>query len=123
MYKKIEHKFLLRGHTHLEVDCVHAVIERMKKQMPDFRINVPLDYENFIRTISIAKKKLIVRHMGLDDFLDFKALKEHYLPARLTMSAVVHFKFVKRDPYTLFYKTSFDQEEFFTCDIRRYLIQ
>lgn len=31
--KEINHKFLLAGHTHMEVDGKHSVIERAKKQI------------------------------------------------------------------------------------------
>lgn len=31
--KVINHKFLLKGHTHMEVDGVHAVIERAKSKL------------------------------------------------------------------------------------------
>lgn len=34
----IEHKFLLRGHTHMEVDTIHARVERQLKNTPQFSI-------------------------------------------------------------------------------------
>ena len=31
--KVIDHKFLLRGHTHMEVDTIHSIIERKRKRL------------------------------------------------------------------------------------------
>ncbi|CAH1974489.1 unnamed protein product [Acanthoscelides obtectus] len=51
--KCIIHKFLLRGHTHIEADHIHALIERVIKKQPTMKIF----YE-----------------MQLDDFKNFEAL-------------------------------------------------
>jgi len=39
--KIISHKFLLRGLTHLEVDCDHSIIEKAKKKIEHSTIMTP----------------------------------------------------------------------------------
>lgn len=55
--KEINHKFLLAGHTHMEVDGKHSVIERAKKKLETRTIFTTNDWANFIATCS--KKKSI----------------------------------------------------------------
>ena len=39
--KVINHKYLLKGHTHMEVDTIHSIIERAKKKQPHMSIVTP----------------------------------------------------------------------------------
>ncbi|KAJ8936756.1 hypothetical protein NQ314_012176 [Rhamnusium bicolor] len=41
--KVINHQYLLKGHTHMEVDTVHAIIERKRKSLKTLEIAVPRD--------------------------------------------------------------------------------
>lgn len=70
----INHKFLLRGHTHSEVDTVHSIIERKKKELPQFEIMVPRDWEQFVK-ICKQKNPLNVHSMNLTNIRDIKSLK------------------------------------------------
>lgn len=63
----INHKYLLRGHTHMEADCVYAIIERKKKHLKTLEISVPRDWAQFIRTCG-NKKPFIVHEMTLKGF-------------------------------------------------------
>ncbi|CAG9839154.1 unnamed protein product [Diabrotica balteata] len=52
----INHKFLLTGHTHMEVDAVHAVIEKKKKRLSTMSIQTPREWAQFI--LWVVPKKL-----------------------------------------------------------------
>ncbi|CAG9825651.1 unnamed protein product [Phaedon cochleariae] len=70
----VDQKFLLPGHTRLECDSDHARIERSKKQISDdFKIMVPRDWCQFIRSLR-GKSKFSVIDMTQDDFLAFSKL-------------------------------------------------
>jgi hypothetical protein len=44
----INHKYLRNGHTHLDANHVHGVIERRKSSLKPFEIAVPRDWPQFI---------------------------------------------------------------------------
>ncbi|KAK9752739.1 hypothetical protein QE152_g3935 [Popillia japonica] len=68
----IDHKFLLPGHTHMECDSDHSLIERHKKKS---QINVehPHDWAQLIRQVGKAKP-FKCDEMLSSDFLDFASL-------------------------------------------------
>ncbi|CAG5051789.1 unnamed protein product [Parnassius apollo] len=67
---RIDHKFLIPGHTHMECDSVHAQIERKKKKT-DMSIHLPRDWYNLVRLTSSNITVIIMRN---DMFLDFASL-------------------------------------------------
>lgn len=73
--KVINHKFLARGHTHLEADADHSIIERERKKFAQFKIITPWDWQQMIR-VTGAKNKFNVIDMELKDFKDMKLLFE-----------------------------------------------
>jgi len=68
----IDHKFMISGHSHLECDYDHSVIER-KQRKADFQIFHPRDWYQLVRTLSV-KKPFTVVEMENKDFLDFSAI-------------------------------------------------
>ncbi|KAK9739098.1 hypothetical protein QE152_g9306 [Popillia japonica] len=46
----ITHKFLVPGHTHMEADTIHALIEKTRKTTTA-RVDIPRDWANLIRMI------------------------------------------------------------------------
>lgn len=70
----INHKFLEAGHTHMEADSVHALIEKTRKKT-NALIELPRDWANLIRMIP-RKPPIIVHEMQQDQFLNFKELLE-----------------------------------------------
>lgn len=72
--KKIEHKFLVVGHTHMECDSDHARIERAKPK--DMEIYIPRDWYTMIRMLRNRRGEPFfnVNEMKLEDFYDFKSL-------------------------------------------------
>lgn len=69
--QEINHKFLFRGHTHFEVDCVHSVIERKKKHFPLPSLSVPKDWEQFVETARV-KNPITIHSMEIEDFKNFE---------------------------------------------------
>lgn len=69
----INHKFLLKGHTHMEADMVHSIIERKKTKLKKLEIMVPRDWAQFIRTCD-GKVKFNVYEMQLSDFKNMSIL-------------------------------------------------
>ncbi|CAG9762289.1 unnamed protein product [Ceutorhynchus assimilis] len=72
--KSVEHKYLLRGHTHMEVDSVHARIERQMKASPDFSIITPWDWQQLMR---LCNSNLMVEEMQTVDFKNFNYLYDN----------------------------------------------
>ena len=69
----IEHKYLEKGHTHMECDSMHSVIER---QIRHRDIHVPCDYVTLIRS---ARKNVpyTVKYLDYTFFSDYSELNEY----------------------------------------------
>lgn len=127
--KVINHKYLLRGHTHLEVDCDHSVIEREKKKLPEFKIMIPWDWQQFVRIASRSNPFTVIS-MEVDDFKNFKVLMESstapFVSRKKTSSSedfkiseVVHMQVRADDMGVLYFKTDFASTEFTKVDLNR----
>lgn len=75
--KYINHKFLVPGHTHMECDSDHSVIEKKKKKF-EFSIDHPRDWMQLVRTCG-SKQIFIVKEMKREDFFEFSNLFKHNL--------------------------------------------
>lgn len=118
--KKINHKFLLKGHTHMEVDGVHSVIEHAKKKLKHATMMIPWDWQQFVRNLSF-KEPIIVYDMTLKDFYNFRSLFENSSSPfikrkkgtekqQFQISETVHLQVRNEEFGILYYKTSFDGE-------------
>lgn len=124
----ITHKFLARGHTHMEADTVHSVIERERKKIPQFQMMTPWDWQQLVRLCG-SKKQLNVVSMEIEDFKDFGSRYEGpnaiYVSRKKSIegtdffiSNAVHLEIRRQNPGMLFYKTNFN-EEYFVVDLNR----
>lgn len=59
--KQISHKFLLRGHTHMEMDSIHSVIERESKKYPNYKIMTPWDWMQLARLSGKTRTTLYLK--------------------------------------------------------------
>lgn len=84
----IEQKYLQKGHTQMEVDSVHSVIER---QIRNKKINIPADYVYVCRT-ACQKQPYKVEYLTHNFFLKFDNLKyfTSIRPGKLAGSPVVN---------------------------------
>ncbi|CAH0560475.1 unnamed protein product [Brassicogethes aeneus] len=76
--KVLEHKFLIPGHTHMECDCDHALIER-KAKSSEIKIQHPRDWYQLVRTAG-KKNKFNVIIMEQKHFFDFAFLTSKKAP-------------------------------------------
>lgn len=118
----VNHKYLLKGHTHMEVDVIHSIIEREKKKIQEFPIVTPWDWQQFIKSCS-RNAKIKVVNMETRQFKDFSAFcegssspfvhrKKSNAGESVPYSSIVWMQFRKNEMGSMFYKTSFDQETF-----------
>lgn len=63
------HKYLEVGHTQMEVDSMHAMIE---KRLKNQTIHVPAEYLNVCRTAKSNNKRYKCEYLTFDYFKDFK---------------------------------------------------
>lgn len=118
----INHKFLQPGHTHMEADSIHALIEKTKKKSLA-SIEVPRDWVNLIRMIH-RTPPIKVQEMVQSEFFNFK---------KLLSTSHVHRKFNNKNEAVSWnkikwiqYRTSspgvmfsFGQEEFMELHLER----
>lgn len=112
----IDHKFMVSGHSHMECDVDHGLIEKKKKKS-EYPISHPYDWFQLVRTVG-KKKTFIVNEMTHDKFLDFASLLKNQLVLRKKNSEGNLFKWqeVKWLRYTqapgkVYYKTSLQENE------------
>lgn len=114
--KYINHKFLVPGHTHMECDSDHSVIEKMKKRYPVI-IEHPRDWVQLVRTCG-KSKPFIVKEMQREEFFEFSGLLKKYFVQKKTNESgeKIIWKDIKWLRYTkeigrVKYKTSLDESE------------
>lgn len=88
----IDHKFMVPGHSHLEVDTDHSIIEKKKKKT-ELQIFHPHDWMQLIRSSS---KKFEVVEMLSNDFFDFASLLKGPLVLRGKDTNGRQFKWLKK---------------------------
>ncbi|CAG9763456.1 unnamed protein product [Ceutorhynchus assimilis] len=76
----INHKFLVPGHTHMECDIDHSMIEKQKKIM-EIPVYHPHDWYQLVRKTG-RKKQFEVHEMQQEEFSDFAALLKSGLICR-----------------------------------------
>lgn len=77
---EIHHKFLVPGHTHLECDSDHALIERFLKKH-NTTISVPQDWMSMVK---MASNRFDVKYMTQVDFFGFsELLNSHFMKSKI----------------------------------------
>lgn len=111
----IRHKLMVSGHSHMEVDSVHASIERAKNRST-VDIETPRDWAVFIGSIE-RKVPFIVHEMEQRDFKALKTLENYFKrPTKNTIGQKIKFREIgvfeyrSTDPDTVFYKHHVDEE-------------
>lgn len=121
----INHKFLVPGHTHMECDGDHSIIEKKKKKYP-CPIDHPRDWINLVR-LCRSKKPFNVIEMSMSDFFEFSALYKTVFQHRInnTEGEKIVWRDIKwlrysQQPGMVEYKTSLKEEgPFKVMDLRR----
>ncbi|XP_031328822.1 uncharacterized protein LOC116159878 [Photinus pyralis] len=124
--KEVHHKFMEPGHTHMEADTIHAVIEAAKRKTTA-EIEVPHDWCNFIRNIRRSPPLQVVE-MPQKEFLNFSSLLSDKLVHRkknddgeaIPWIKIKWLMYSHNNDYRCLYKTSLEEsEEFKKIDLRR----
>lgn len=68
----IMQKYLEKGHTQMECDCMHSVIERKLKNT---EIYTPAGYVSLIKSVRINPRPYEVNYIKYDFFKDFSKIK------------------------------------------------
>lgn len=117
--KLIDHKFMISGHSHMECDVDHSLIEKQKKKL-ETQINHPYDWYQLVRMTG-KKRKFIVKELTYDSFLDFASLYKGPLVLRKKNEAGLPFnwlncrwfRYSREKEFTLNYKTTLEQSDTF----------
>ncbi|CAB3252715.1 unnamed protein product [Arctia plantaginis] len=128
--KCINHKFFLKGHTHMEVDHVHSMIERKKERLTSMDIVIPHDWAQFIKTCA-GRNPFNVNKMEISSFKDFTHLykrsgpflqrKKYIKENDFKISESVWWQFRRERLGSLFYKNQFNDDEFEEIILKRNL--
>lgn len=116
--EEINHKFMVSGHSHMECDIDHSLIEKQKKRS-GMKISHPQDWATLIRCTN-KKQPFRVVEMTQDDFYDFANLLTTVFVKKQKNSKGGTFKLqeCKWLKYTkeygmVYYKKSLDETEMF----------
>lgn len=114
----IDHKFMVSGHSHMECDVDHALIEKQKKKL-EMEISHPHDWYQLVRTVG-KRRKFLVKELTHDMFLNFADLYKNSLVLRKKDSMRHPFKWhdaqwfrYTKEPEKVYFKKSLDDEEQF----------
>jgi hypothetical protein len=115
----IDHKFLIPGHTHMESDGDHSLIEKKKKKY-GFPIHHPHDWAQLVR-VTGKKTPFLVTEIQINDFLDFSSLLKQDLILRkndmegekITWRNIQWLHFEKQTPGSFSFKTNLRRDEIF----------
>lgn len=121
----IDHKFMVSGHSHMECDSDHSVIERKKKKTT-IKIHEPRDWYQFIRSVGTGNR-FLVHEMNQDDILNFSLIAKTKLMWRkvdengqkFLWNEVKWLRFTKDSGSIQFKTTLSDNEPFRILNIRR----
>ncbi|CAH1111345.1 unnamed protein product [Psylliodes chrysocephalus] len=119
--EQIDHKFMVSGHSHLECDVDHGMIEKQKKHL-QMQISVPHDWYQLVRDTG-KKKKFQVVELNHKDFVNYSDLYKSHLKLKQEDSNGNSFKWTElrwlryrqEFPKNIFFKSSLDEREEFRC--------
>ncbi|XP_074035227.1 uncharacterized protein [Leptinotarsa decemlineata] len=113
----IDHRFFEPGHTEMECDSIHSKIEVKSKNVP---VYVPEGWAQLIRDSRRNPAPYKVHTMTFDDFYDYKTLSENIIAKnKFPIQTICWLHYDKKYPDKIFYKTSFDQEEFTEVAVKK----
>lgn len=116
--KSITHKFLIKGHTQNEGDCVHSVIQRnITRALKSSPIYVPDQYITLIKTAKKTGKPYNVQELTHEIFFYLKPLctGNYNIDDDGNKFNWTDIKVLKADKVSnaiFFFKTSYEEEEF-----------
>lgn len=113
----IRHNFMVSGHSHMEVDSIHAAIERAKK-VNNMDIETPRDWAVLISQVK-RKVPFHVTELEQIDFVALKSLQSRYKRPKHNSSGqpikfkqIMQFEYRTVSPGVIFYKMDITEENF-----------
>ena len=82
---KITHRYLEKGHTHMEVDSIHALIERTSKNIEIF---TPSQWYAVMKAAKKTNPRYKVVEMDQKDFKNFEQVADHQKWTKVKVSKV-----------------------------------
>lgn len=120
----IFHKFMRTGHSHMEVDSLHAAIEKTKKRST-IDIDVPHDWAILIASVR-RSAPIKVDEMSQKEFKSISDLSHRYqIPRhnsnneRIKFNEIMVFKYSTKHPQVVEYKNDVAEERFNTMKLTR----
>ncbi|CAG9825650.1 unnamed protein product [Phaedon cochleariae] len=115
----VDHKFLEPGHTHMECDTDHSIIEKKKKKY-EAAIEHPRDWMQLVRMCGKTHPFKVIE-MHREDFFEFSALLKTYFINKKTNDAgdqviwrnIKWLRYSSNEFGIVQYKNSLNQEEAF----------
>lgn len=102
---KIVHRYLVKGHTQMECDSVHACIERKTKKKVVF---TPQEWYTEIKAAKVKKPHYNVKEISQEDIYSFKNIAEEFRWAKVPISKVCEVVLDPASPGKVFYRVNFD---------------
>lgn len=119
----IYHKFMKTGHSHMEVDSIHAAIERSKKKM-SINIETPRDWAVFIASVRRSIPFNVVE-MEQTEFKEIKSLANRYtLPTvtngneKIKFRDIMIFKYTTEHPGIVEFKYDISECQFQSMNLK-----
>jgi len=103
----VHHKYMESGHSHMEVDSVHSMVERTKKSGP---IYSPVQWYQAAR-LARKSKPYVVKELHTSDFYNFSKNTNGDVVPWLKLKYMCY---TKERPDLVLYKTDLDKPEFHT---------
>nr|XP_023020943.1 uncharacterized protein LOC111509421 [Leptinotarsa decemlineata] len=121
----IDLKYLEPGHTYLEVDSMHATIERARKNK---KVYSPREWGVLIQMARQKPRPYIVNHLTYSDFYNFKELASKIMQNTIRDTngnqvkwlQIKWLRFTKTDPSTISFKYDVAGDDFLklnTCEV------
>lgn len=126
--QEIIHKYLIIGHTENEGDSMHSCIEKERARvLKNGPIYVPSELITIAKSAKMKGKPYEVKEMSTEDFVDWKKLSKtmgsnfnvNENGEKVLFNDIKIVKVKKDEPSKIFYKTSYNQEEFNIINIRK----
>ncbi|KAK3931959.1 Anoctamin-5 [Frankliniella fusca] len=102
---KITHRYLEKGHTQMECDSIHALIERKTKNIDIF---TPAQWYGNIRSAKVQQPAYVVREVEQKDVFSFKTIANYFQWSKVPISKVCEVKFDCSLPEFISYKLQFE---------------
>lgn len=124
--EKIDHKFMVSGHSHIECDIDHGMISK-QKDLLEIPVYGPQDWYQVVRSTGPKKNKFIVNELTHMDFIDFSHLLKGPLQLRKKNNDGEKFSWqqarwfqYRREYGVVYYKNTLNEEDpFMSFSFRR----